>query len=199
MHEQKTREAKVAVIIPEIYGINQYIKDWSDFFKLHGYDTYCIDLTGSSYSYSESRTAYDRFISQSGFEKYQEVAVIISELRERYHKIILFGSSVGATIAWRLTDKPCCDGMIGYYGSRIRDYLEVNPVCPCLLVFPDQETSFDIHSILPELNQKEKVETLVLSGTHGFADPYGNDFNLQSGKKALNMVEYFLSEIEQSE
>lgn len=201
MVEQKIKSIKAMVIIPEIYGINQYIRDWSDFFKFHGYDPHCLDLlgSGSSYPYSESRKAYDHFINKIGFDHYKEVAVYIRNLRNRYKKVIVFGSSVGATIAWRLTENGCCDGMIGYYGSRIRDYLEVNPICPCLLLFPEQETSFEIQSILPKLNEKKKVTTLILPGTHGFADPYGNDFVFQSGKKALDMVEYFLGEITQSE
>lgn len=198
MFKQKIGSTKALVIIPEIYGINQYIKDWTEFFRLRDYDTYCVDL-GGTYSYSESRAAYDHFITDIGFERYEKVGIEISKLGDRYKKIMIFGSSVGATIAWRLTENKSCDGMIGYYGSRIRDYLDVNPICPCLLVFPEQEKSFDVQSIIPTLRQKEKVETHVLPGNHGFADPYGSDFHLQSEKKALAMVEYFLNRIEQSE
>lgn len=200
MCEQKKRSTKAVVIIPEIYGINQYIKDWEEFFRVKGYDAYSVDLRGEhSYSYSESGAAYDRFMTDIGFDQYKEVAIYISELRVYYKKVIVFGSSVGATIAWRLAENLNCDGMIGFYGSRIRDYLDVNPVCPCLLVFPKQEKSFDVPAIISKLELKQKVETLVLPGNHGFADPYGNDFHLQSGKRALDMVECFLSEIEQSE
>lgn len=198
MFKQKIKSAKAVVIIPEIYGINQYIKDWTNFFKLRDYDTYCVDI-GGTYSYSEDYKAYDHFITDIGFERHEKVNVEISKLGNQYKKIIIFGSSVGATIAWQLTENRRCDGMIGYYGSRIRDYLDVNPVCPCLLVFPVHEKSFDVQSIIPKLAQKQKVETLILQGNHGFADPYGNDFHFQSEKKALAMVEYFLSRIEQSE
>ena len=191
------KQKKAVIIIPEIYGINQYVKDWIEFFKFQGYDTYCGDLSEScySYSYSESREAYDHFNMEFGFERYKEVEACVEELRDHYEKIILFGSSVGATIAWRLTENPSCDGMIGYYGSRIRDYLDIYPVCPCLLIYPEQENSFEVKTIIPKLNRKEKVNTLVLPGAHGFADPYGNDFVLESAKRALDVVKYFLSEI----
>jgi dienelactone hydrolase len=199
--KQKIGSAKAVVIIPEIYGINQYIKDWAEFFIGHGYDSFCMNLSRRDhvYRYSESNEAYRDFKVEVGFDRYVEIALSIEELKNSYKKIIVFGSSVGATIAWRLTENRCCDGMIGFYGSRIRDYPEVNPVCPCLLVFPEQEESFDIQSIIPKLDQKEKVELFVFPGKHGFADPYGYDFNEQSGKKALDMVKYFLREIEQSE
>lgn len=191
----------MVVIIPEIYGINQYIKDWADFFKHQSYDAICMDLSGREhlYNYSESNEAYRNFMIEVSFDRYKEITVYIKQLKDHYDKIIVFGSSVGATIAWRLTENRCCDGMIGYYGSRIRDYLEISPVCPCLLVFPEQEKSFEVQSIIPKLEQKDKVETLVLPGRHGFADPYGKDFHEQSGKKALDVVKYFLCKLEKSE
>lgn len=196
--EQKIGSEKAVVIIPEIYGINQYIKDWVGFFKHQGYEPFCVDLSGQDhvYGYSESNEAYRDFMVEVGFDRYKEIAVDLKKLKDHYKKIIVFGSSVGATIAWRLTENRCCDGMIGYYGSRIRDYLDVSPVCPCLLVFAEQEESFAVQSIIPKLNQAEKVETLVLPGKHGFADPYGKNFHKQSGNKGLDMVKYFLRKIE---
>jgi len=197
MLEQKTESEKAVVIIPEIYGVNQYIKDWADFFKDQGYEPFCVDLSGRDhvYGYSESNAAYNDFMIEIGFDRYKEIVVYIKELKRHYKKIIVFGSSVGATIAWRLTESRCCDGMIGYYGSRIRDYLEVSPVCPCLLVFPEQEKSFEVQSIIPKLGQKDMVEMLVVPGKHGFADPYGKDFHELSENKGLDMVKYFLRKI----
>jgi len=197
MVEKKIGSEKAVVIIPEIYGINQTIKDWAEFFNQQGYDAYCVDLSQSKkcFSYSEEKEAYDYFIAQIGFDVYLEVGKIIKALNQNYKNIIVFGSSVGATIAWRLTDNPACDGMIGYYGSRIRDYLDIEPKCPCLLLFAAEEKSFDINTILPQLELKENIKVAVVPGQHGFADPYTGHFHAESGKKALDMVECFLDEI----
>jgi len=197
--EQIIKSKKAVVIIPEIYGVNQYIKDWANYFNHQGYDAFCVDFSSCScsYLYSQSQEAYHDFMIEIGFDQYKAIEIYIGELRQHYKKIILFGSSVGATIAWRLSDSPDCDGMIGYYGSRIRDYLEISPICPCLLLFPEQEKSFVVSSIIPCLEQKDQVEICVLPGKHGFADPYGRDFCEQSGKKALNRVGCFLRKIEQ--
>lgn len=196
--EQKIGAEKAVVIIPEIYGINQYIKDWANFFKHQGYDCYCVDLSGRNhvYGYAESDRAYDNFIMEVGLDRYKEIAVNVEKLKDHYKKIIIFGSSVGATIAWRLTANRCCDGMIGYYGSRIRDYLAINPVCLCLLIFPELEKSFEVQSIIPKLGQKDRVEMFIVPGKHGFADPYGKDFNELSRNRGLDMVKYFLRKIE---
>jgi len=195
MIEQKIGSEKAVVIIPEIYGTNQYIKDWMDFFILHGYDTYCVNqnVQDGYYSYAQKEVAYNHFISNIGFDRYKEVDGYMMELRGCYKKIIVFGSSVGATIAWRLTESVWCDGVIGFYGSRIRDYLDVIPNNPCLLIFPEHENTFKVQSIIPNLLQKDQVEIHVLPGKHGFADPYGDNYYEQSRNIALDMVKLFLT------
>lgn len=197
VHEKKIGSKKAVVIIPEIYGINQYVKDWADFFNQQGYDAFCIDLSPGKnvFSYSEEPAAYKYFTNRIGFEVYREIEGCLKELRHHYEKLIIFGSSVGATIAWRLTENEYCDGMIGYYGSRIRNYLEVKPNCPCLLVFAEAEKSFDVKTILTELSEKSGVRVEVMPGKHGFCDPYGTNFHIDSCKDTLVMVEYFLKNL----
>lgn len=194
VYEQKIGSEKAVVIIPEIYGINPYIKDWADFFNEQGYDAFCVDLIPGKncFSYSEEQEAYAYFMTRIGFDVYREVEEYLKELSRHYKRRIVFGSSVGAVIAWRLTENEYCDGMIGYYGSRIRDYLEVKPNCSCLLVLAEAEKSFDINTIIPELSEKSGVRVEVMQGKHGFCDPYGKNFHTDSCKKALDMVEYFL-------
>lgn len=198
MHKETIRAEKAVIIIHEIYGINQYIKEWATFFSAHGFDVYCLDLIGNNrlFSYSEQGEAYAYFKEKIGFDRCEEVAVYIKVLKKNYSQIIIFGSSVGATIAWRLTENSCCDGMIGYYGSRIREYLKINPSCPCLLLFAENEESFNVKTICQQLMSKDLIEVAVLTGKHGFADPYGNNYYHESCKKARDMVECFLNKIE---
>lgn len=200
MYNQKIGSKKAVVIVHEIYGINQYIRDWADFFNRQGYDAYCVDLLHRKkcFLYSEQEEAYGYFTTYIGFDVYREVEELIQELNHHYKKLIVFGSSVGAAVAWRLTDNVLCDGMIGYYGSRIRDYLEVEPKCPCLLVFAKDEKSFDVNKILPKISGKRGVRAEVLPGKHGFGDVHGQFFRTDSYKKALDMVECFINEISQS-
>ncbi|WP_303869014.1 dienelactone hydrolase family protein [Acetobacterium wieringae] len=195
---QRSETKQAVVIIPEIYGMNQYIYDWVDFFRERNFDSFCVDLSQKErvYQYTHNCEAYQAFIDKNGFMTYQEIEIDMLELRKDYNKVIVFGSSVGATVAWRLTENPNCDGMIGFYGSRIRDYLDVSPVCPCLLIFPEQETSFEVRSIIPRLNQKDKVDVHVLAGCHGFADRYGDYYCEQSANRGLDMVNYFLRKID---
>jgi dienelactone hydrolase len=194
-------EKRAVIIIPEIYGINQYIDHWANYFSQRGYDVFCIDLYGKRkyFHYFQETVAYDYFKAFIGFEVSDNLEGFMKSKRAYYDKLILFGSSVGATIAWKLTENCNCDGMIGYYGGRIRDYLKITPRCSCLLIFPEQEKTFNASAVSFNLNKTKMVQSVVLSGEHGFGDPFGRNFNFQSGKKAFNMVKCFLDEIEQSE
>ncbi|WKY46239.1 dienelactone hydrolase family protein [Eubacteriaceae bacterium ES2] len=102
------------------------------------------------------------------------------------------GFSVGATIAWRCSISDFCDGIIGFYGSRIRNYLEIEPVCPTLLLFADQD-SFDVDAITTKLGAFQKVRTLSFSAKHGFMDQYSTHFDEKSAIKAKRLVGEFLN------
>ncbi|WP_170253794.1 dienelactone hydrolase family protein [Acetobacterium paludosum] len=196
---KKNESERAVIILHEIYGINQYIMELADFFYEQGYDTYCLDLNHreNCFSYSEQEEAYAYFKTKIGFEVAKEVESFIKKLGSEYNHVIVFGSSVGATIAWRLSENRYCSGMIGFYGSRIRDYLEVDPDCPCLLLFAEDEEAFCVDDIVFQLRKKKDVRAAVLKGKHGFGDRYAENYHIDSSKLAFDMVECFLKEIEE--
>lgn len=131
------------VILHEIYGINAHIKKVCREYSAEGYDVYCTNLLKrkTPFPYSQQEDAYRSFIRNIGFDAYLKVNQFLEELRPNYKALILIGFSVGATIAWRCSESGLCDGIIGYYGSRIRDYLSVVPKCKTLLIFAEDEQS----------------------------------------------------------
>jgi dienelactone hydrolase len=112
-------------------------------------------------------------------------------IREKYKNVYLIGFSVGATVAWLCSEEKLVDGIIGYYGSRIRNYMELSPQCPTLLIFPDEEKSFKVNELVAVLDGKQNVEVHQFSGQHGFSDPFSSKYNEQSAKKAfIEMLNY---------
>jgi dienelactone hydrolase len=197
MYIKKIGSKKAVIILHEIYGINQYIEDWATYFNTLDYDAYCLDLLHKEkgFSYLQQQEAYNYFRANIGFDAYKEVELFLEQLYEEYSNVVVFGSSIGATIAWLLTNNKCCNRMIGYYGSRIRDYININPSCPCLLLFAKDEKSFCVRELQTILNSKLGVMAEVLEGEHGFADRYTAHNHVESSKKALEMVELFLNDL----
>jgi dienelactone hydrolase len=195
----KNGSSVAIIILHEIYGINQHIKQICRYYAEQKYDVYCPNLfkANVSFRYEESEVAYRNFNENVGFDAFQQINELIDELKNQYQKIFLIGFSVGATIAWHCSEHGKCDGIIGYYGSRIRDYISVTPSCPALLLFASQD-SFDVYDVVEKINTKGNVSAQTLDGCHGFADKYGGNYNENSKIKAFEMTKIFIKSIEKS-
>lgn len=184
------------IILHEIYGLNKHIEDVCKHYFTKGYDIYCPDLLNKTtpFDYSQSDEAYHYFISCIGFDINHKVDELIEQLKKKYEKVFIIGYSIGATIAWRCTSNIKCDGIIGFYGSRIRDYLEVNALSPSLLLFADED-SFNVISVVEILEHKQKVTVGILEGKHGFLDKHSDRYHLISSEKAMEISDQFLYNI----
>lgn len=190
---EKTNQ-QVVIILHEIYGINAFIENTCQTLQKAGFDVICPNLIGRPpFSYEDSKQAYEHFVTQVGFDVYKEIIEVVKHLKASYQKVFLLGFSVGATIAWRCCEHSLCDGIVGCYGSRIREYPHLNPVCPTLLLFA-QEDSFDVDSLRFQLKGKAHLETLTFEAKHGFLDSFSKCFDLHTSKCAENSILRFFSE-----
>lgn len=189
---------KLIIVIHEIYGVNQHIKTYCNHFAKLGYEVFCPNLLNKEqpFPYDQEETAYQHFMNELGFLMARDkINKMINEYREKYKKIYLVGFSVGATISWLCSDDEGVNGIIGYYGSRIRDYMNVYPKCPVLLFFPEKEEAFHVDDLIPKLIEK-KVEVHKFEGNHGFSDPFSMNYNKYSDEEAFQSVVDFLDSLE---
>ena len=190
----------VIIILHEIYGINKHMRLVCENYNRAGFDAICPDLFDLSkpFDYSDEEKAYKYFIKKIGFNlAAEQIRNLIVEVKPKYKHVFLLGFSIGATLAWLCSDGDIgCDGIIGYYGSRIRDYLYINPKCKTLLIFPNKEKSFSVEDILNTLKEKTNVEVYKLSGDHGFSDPFSQRYNAEAFRIAEKLSKDFLKELE---
>ncbi|MFZ5597739.1 MAG: dienelactone hydrolase family protein [Bacillota bacterium] len=190
----------VVVVLHEIYGINDHIKTACQRLSGLGVDVVCPDLLnrGRTYSYDREQFAYKNFIKNIGFERAAEqVKKYVEGIGRRYRVVYVLGYSIGATIAWLCSGEPgLCDGVVGYYGSRIRDYAGITPRCPVLLFFPAREKAFDVDGLIRCLSIKSGVLVKKLPGSHGFADPFCSAFLRESYDKANEETALFIRQIQ---
>jgi len=185
---------KLIILIHEIYGINQHIMYYCHLLSNKGFDVICPDLLEreQSFEYSEEEIAYHNFIENIGFTgATDKIKNLLVDVKNKYQKIYLVGFSIGATVAWLCSEEECLDGVVGYYGSRIRNYTELVPVCNTLLFFPQEEEAFAVDELISNL-QIKNIEIYQYSGQHGFSDPYSSKFNEKSFQNALNVMINFL-------
>ncbi len=193
-----TNSDTLIIILHEIYGVNRHILDTANKFKNAGYDSLCPDLLGldRSFTYHEQQKAYKHFIEKIGFMEaaHQVTALIAHEKNKGYNRIILCGYSVGATVSWLCSQDKNVAGAIGFYGSRIRDYLQITPACPTLLIFPSHEKAYDVQNFADSI-KKPNVRVNILEGNHGFADPFSPEYDRFSSLRTDVLVKNFLENL----
>ncbi|NMH68103.1 dienelactone hydrolase family protein [Bacillus sp. RO3] len=191
MPDSRNRE-NLVIIIHEIHGVNRHMEYMSTLIGDLGMDVICPNLYPPEASLGESEEdAYKSFFQHVGFQK---AAATIKELMEKnrsqYKNIYLVGFSVGATVAWLCSDHSSVKGIFCFYGSRIRDYVHMNPTCPTQLFFSRIEKSFDVNPLLKELEKKENasISFHLFDAPHGFANPYSNTFSQDAFDKSFALL-----------
>lgn len=191
----------VIIVLHEIYGINQHIQMVCEKFSMSGYNVICPNLIGLTqpFNYDLEEEAYQHFMNNIGFDlAVLQVKQVMMQAKKQYRHIYLLGYSVGATIAWLCSgEENMCDGIIGYYGSRIRDYTNITPKCPTLLIFPSEENSFNVQELVNSLEERN-INVCLLNGKHGFSNPFSKNYCAQSFKKGEKLVDNFLKKISNS-
>ncbi|WP_408010249.1 dienelactone hydrolase family protein [Pseudalkalibacillus sp. A8] len=170
---------KLIIIVHEIYGINQHMVDLCELLSEQNFDVICPNLLEQEipFDYSQEVKAYHNFMDNVGFTNgLHKVKNILLDIQDEYSKIFIIGFSVGATVAWLCSEEECVDGIVGYYGSRIRDYVNIYPKCPVLLFFPKAEKSFNVDELVSTLD-KPNINVHICRGEHGFSDPYSSKYN----------------------
>lgn len=190
--------SSVIIVLHEIYGINQHIQKVCEKFSIKGYDIICPNLINVSkpFNYNFQEEAYKYFTKSIGYDSaVHQVKQLLMEAKQKYKHVYLLGYSIGATIAWLCSsEENICDGIIGYYGSRIRDYIDIIPKCPSLLIFPKKEKSFNVQELVIVL-KKLNIDVYMLSGKHGFSDPFCENYNEKSFQEAEILVDNFLEKV----
>ncbi|MFJ7931871.1 dienelactone hydrolase family protein [Peribacillus sp. NPDC096448] len=193
------RRDRIAIlVIHEIYGLNAHIKDICANLKQLNYTVISPNLLEKVeyYTYKEENKAYLHFVKEIGFEVAAEkVKVLARKLRSEFSELYILGFSVGATIAWLCSNEfNLFNGAIGFYGSRIRDYLSVTPKCKTLLFFPEKEKSFDPNEIIKELEEKNSTQVIKVSSKHGFMDKLTSNYNENDFKLCFKIMNEFILE-----
>jgi dienelactone hydrolase len=187
---------KAVVVLHEIYGLNRHIAEVCRKFSESGFDVFAPNMLAADrvFDYSDEDAAYSYFAQNIGFTgASHKIFEFLHEIRSRYDCIYIVGYSAGATVAWICSrENDLCDGVVGFYGSRIRDYLGIDPACPVLLFFPEKEESFDVVELIKALGNKDNVCIEKLCGRHGFADPFSKNYNEESYAETYKMLMEFI-------
>lgn len=182
------------IVLHEIYGLNSFISDVKNSLEQMGFAVFCPNMLGrKAFAYADSKEAYSFFKENVGFGVSKNVSELVTELNARYDRVYVLGFSAGATVAWLCGENPDCAGIICCYGSRIRDFTEIEPACPNLLIFAEED-SFSADALTAALENKPHTVIHKISARHGFLDKYGENYDENAAVQAKKYIDDFLSQ-----
>lgn len=128
-----------------------------------------------SLAFADEGIAYAHFCASVGIEGYAaKIFAAISELAEQGGedaKCDVIAFSTGAAAVWSLLDGEMSEHIgkaVLFYGSRIRDSLDLQPKVPVDVIMPLSEKSFDVQKVCDVLRQKALVTVTHCAYVHGF-------------------------------
>lgn len=161
------------IIVTDIFGRTEHVEKFAEHFK----NSIIIDpYNGENLHFSSEQYAYEHFNSVCGLKKYTDTVFdTLSTVRGRVSAV---GFSMGASALWNNTGRVAnLDRAVCFYGSRIRESLDIAPKCAVLAVFPAFEPSFDVDSVVLALSEIPNVEVEKTKYLHGFMNPLSANFS----------------------
>ena len=140
--------------------------------------------------FQSEQKAYHAFLAEGGVARYADkLARLLHECEGDIEMVI--GFSAGASALWIASATPAAaqlQSAVLFYGSRIRDHQQVQPLCPTRLIFAEKEAAFDATLLTAELRQKGHQAELVRNTSHGFMNPYSRGFCVKTQTNYLNQL-----------
>ncbi len=166
------------LIIADIFGdsdaLQRFAKDLGKPFKV-------ISPYTKPLHFNDEAAAYEHFMQQVGLQQYAQKIEL--QLEKLTSPVIILAFSVGASAIWLLSDKleEKIQGNIAqvncFYSAQIRHSLTLEPILPMRLIFPAEETHFDINCVMQQLKSKSNVELIITPWLHGFMNHLSINFS----------------------
>ena len=148
------------IILSDINGNTDYLQGFNKSFEGKGT---CITpyLYQSMALKQPLESQYEFFQRVSSIDGFLEIAHL--KLKKTHGPVTVIGFSVGATVAWRLSEQNlpnvvhyCC-----IFGSRIRDYLDIAPTKKVTAWFSKDESYF-----YDQIKETKLIEKIFLDMNH---------------------------------
>ncbi|HXF33513.1 MAG TPA: dienelactone hydrolase family protein [Candidatus Acidoferrales bacterium] len=174
------------VMIPEIYGVNGYLRETAQRYADRGYTVLALDIfwrlernVQLSYEGADNKRAHalhEIFDYDASIADMQAGTDALRALPECTGKVGIVGFCLGGTLAYLAAARCEVDAAVGYYGTTIHDFLEDAPKIrrPLLLHFGelDHTTPPELMArIVPAIEPNPHVTHYVYEGAgHSFAN-----------------------------
>ena len=175
------------ILLQEIFGINQYLRDMAQIYAEEGYVVLVPDLfwrmqPGVNLGYEDEDFGqafdyYRRFDVDQGIKDVADTVRTLRELSQCTGKIGALGYCLGGNLAYLTAARTDVDCSVSYYGVAIESSLDeaANISCPMVMHFASEDTFVPpkaVAQIRKTFEGNSSVEIYEYPGvSHAFATP----------------------------
>jgi len=181
------------VLIQEIFGVTQHIREQADRFAAEGYEVlapalYDREAPGLQASYSQEDVQMALKIAREAHPfalSIADVQTCIETLKDK-GPVFITGYCYGGSVSWAAACR--CQGLAaasGYYGSMIPQFVDETPRCPTILHFGRHDKSIPQEAVEAIKARHPEVPVYVYDAGHGFNSDRRSDYHEESAKLAL--------------
>lgn len=145
--------------------------------------------SGKFMCFNEESRAYDYFMSNVGIPAYSEL--LLEKLNSVSNPTRLIGFSVGASAVWKSSEEfkvGVIQRVICFYGSQIRNHIDIIPCVSTDLILPKSEPGFSVSGLAQLLSKKNSVEIQNTPFLYGFMNALSKNFNQVGYNKYINWL-----------
>ncbi len=180
------------VLIQEIFGVTEHIREQCDLYAAEGYEVIAPALFDreapglqASYSPEGRQMALKIAREQHPFAlSIADTRHCIDLLKDK-GPVYITGYCYGGSVTWAAACR--CDGLAaasGYYGSLIPQLVDETPRCPVILHFGKNDKSISLEGVEKVKARHPEVEVYLYDAGHGFDSDRRSDYHEESAKLA---------------
>jgi|SRR5215203_1500582 len=212
LYASPAKPAPGLVMIPEIFGINQPLREIAERYAVEGFSILVLDIfwrleRGVELGYDQEsyRKAFDLHVAFDYGTAVKDMEAAITHLRGHSacnRRVGVVGFCLGGTMAYLAAARTDADASVGYYGTRIQNFLaEGHKISrPLILHFGERDhtTAKHMTSILPAIADNPNVTSYIYPGVgHAFAnhrrpDTYDEGATRQADDRTFSFFRSYL-------
>lgn len=181
------------VLIQEIFGVTDHIKEQADRFAAQGYEVmapalYDREAPGfqASYEAEDREKAMKIAREQHPFAlSVKDAQTVIDALKDK-GPVFITGYCYGGSVTWAAACR--CTGLAaasGFYGSLVPQFANETPRCPTILHFGRHDASIPLEGVEKVKAAHPEVAVHLYDAGHGFNSDRRKDYHAESALTAL--------------
>lgn len=196
---RKFRPKGGIVILQEIFGINQYIREVCDDYAEKGWEVLAPSLFDREIQqvelyYDADGLAQGRALKEA-VDSFSEgdILACCGHFEDRL-KLAVVGYCWGGSLAWRMACRyPKLEAAVCYYGGEIPSLASESPRCAVQAHFGTQDKTIPMPDVERFMSLRTEVETHIYEADHGFSCHHRKQYHKSSAELAYKRVDEFLT------